>query len=134
MGAGIDMTPSIPARGRRSLSRMRVRTTTSIALLCAACASSRGEDPLPASPAAVARTVRTHEPRPAEETAESTKACEGGDLPLCHAAALDAYYAPQSPESDARARALFQQACDGGYAPSCNGLGVLYDAGRGVPK
>lgn len=53
---------------------------------------------------------------------------------MCHAAALDAYYAPPSPETDARARALFDRACQGGYAPSCNGLGVLYEAGRGVPK
>ena len=77
-------------------------------------------------------TVRTHESRPPAETAVSTTACEGGDLRACHAAALDAYYAPPTPESDARAVALFQRACDAGYAPSCNGLGTMHDQGRGV--
>jgi TPR repeat protein len=72
--------------------------------------------------------------RPAGETAASTTACEGGDFPACHAAALDAYYAPSSPDSDTRARVMFERGCYGGYAPSCNGLGTLHDQGRGVPK
>ena len=80
------------------------------------------------------REYRSHEPRPADETAETTRDCAGGELAACHGAALDAYYSPPSPETDARARTLFQKACDGGFAPSCNGLGVLYGAGRGVPK
>ncbi len=79
-------------------------------------------------------TTRTHESRPADETAVSVTACDHGDLPACHAAALDAYYAPPSPVSDARARDLFERACTAGYAPSCNGLGTLHDQGRGVPE
>lgn len=103
-----------------------------------ACAGSRGDAPELAppvsSPTVAPRTVRTHESRPPEETAESTQACLGGTLTGCHAAALDAYYAKASPDTDARALALFQKACDQGYAPSCNGLGVLYAEGRGVGK
>jgi len=98
-------------------------------LSVAACAGPQSEEI-----ATTPTTVRTHESRPPEETAVSTSACDNGDLPACHAAALDAYYAPPSPESDARAKALFQRACDAGYAPSCNGLGTLYDQGRGVPE
>ncbi|CAN5741559.1 hypothetical protein BH11MYX3_BH11MYX3_05670 [soil metagenome] len=79
-------------------------------------------------------TTRTHESRPPEETARSMTACDQGDLPACHAAALDAYYAPASPDSDARARTLFERACEAGYAPSCNGLGTLRDQGRGMPR
>lgn len=52
----------------------------------------------------------------------------------CHAAALDAYYRPPSPETDRDALHYFRRACDAGYAPSCNGLGVLYSQGRGVPQ
>src|SRR5436309_2704904 len=50
-------------------------------------------------------TVTTHESRSPQETAASTQACAGGALTDCHAAALDAYYAPPSPKSDARALA-----------------------------
>ncbi len=102
------------------------------AVLVTACATSTSEGP-DTIPVAT-HTVRTHESRPAEQTAESTTACDRGDLPACHAAALDAYYAPPSPDSDTRAHALFQRGCDGGYAASCNGLGTLHDQGRGVPK
>jgi TPR repeat protein len=52
----------------------------------------------------------------------------------CHAAALDHYYSPASPEHDAAAVSFFKKGCDGGYAPSCNGLGVMYAEGRGVSK
>jgi TPR repeat protein len=34
----------------------------------------------------------------------------------------------------ARAAALFEQACDGGFAAGCNNLGRMYEAGEGVPK
>lgn len=98
-------------------------------LLFAACGCAGVQGDPPAT-----YTTRTHESRPPEETAESVSACDSGDLPACHAAALDAYYAPPSPDSDARARALFERACTAGYAPSCNGLGTLHDQGRGVPQ
>lgn len=103
---------------------MRIYLAT---IVLAACAASQSEPP-------ATHTTRTHESRPPEETAVSTTACDRGDLPACHAAALDAYYAPSSPESDARARALFERACEAGYAASCNGLGTLHDQGRGVPQ
>ena len=99
-------------------------------LFAAACVSQTDSIESPAT----THTTRTHESRPPEETAASTTACDGGDLPACHAAALDAYYAPPSPDSDARARVLFERACEAGYAPSCNGLGTLHDQGRGVPQ
>jgi TPR repeat protein len=106
---------------------MRVLTAV---LLFAACAGSQIDTP--ESP--TGHTTRTHESRPPDETAASTAACDQGDLPACHAAALDAYYAPPSPDSDTRARELFERGCQGGYAPSCNGLGTLHDQGRGVPQ
>ena len=101
-------------------------TRCAVLLLLGACATA------PDAPATT-HTTRTHESRPAEETAISTTACDRGDLPACHAAALDAYYAAPSPDSDTRARTLFERACEAGYAPSCNGLGTLHDQGRGVP-
>ncbi len=104
-----------------------MRQSAILALVVAACATTQNE---PVEP----HTTRTHESRPADQTAVSTTACERGDLPACHAAALDAYYAQPSPDSDERARALFERACTGGYAPSCNGLGTLHDQGRGVPQ
>lgn len=78
--------------------------------------------------------VRTHAPSPPAEAAEHLDGCDKGDLAACHAAALDAYYRPRSPTTDRAAFDLFQKACDGGYAPSCNGLGVLHGEGRGVIK
>ena len=101
-----------------------------LAVFATACAGSQSEAPEPPT----THTYRTHASRPADQTAASTTACEGGDFPACHAAALDAYYAPPSPDSDERALDLFQRGCDGGYAASCNGLGTLYNQGRGVPK
>lgn len=62
------------------------------------------------------------------------ESCNAGTIASCHAAALDAYYSPPSPDNDARAVALFKKACDAGYAPSCNGLGVLHREGRGVKE
>ena len=79
-------------------------------------------------------TVVTHTPSAPPSARDHAARCDAGDLVACHAAALDAYYAPSSPESDARALALFRKACDGGYAPSCNGVGVLQREGRGVPR
>jgi TPR repeat protein len=102
-----------------------------LAVFLAACAASQTEAP---EPATTTHTYRTHESRPPAQTAASTTACDGGDFVACHAAALDAYYAPSTPDSDTRARVLFERGCDGGYAPSCNGLGTLHDQGRGVPQ
>jgi len=124
---------------------MRRAHVAMVALLWTACATSRSErpelrpaaaapDPAPAATTAPAEVFRTHASRPTAKTANSTRACDRGDLVACHAAALDAYYAPPTPETDARARDLFDRACEGGYAPSCNGLGVLYEAGRGVAE
>lgn len=76
--------------------------------------------------------VRTHEPSAPAEVARHRRECQAGDLPACHAAALDAYYSPSSPSTDRDAFELFKKACDAGYAPSCNGLGVLYAQGRGI--
>lgn len=81
-----------------------------------------------------ASEVRTHEPSAPAEAARHQKECRAGDLPACHAAALDAYYSPSSPSTDRDAFELFKRACDAGYAPSCNGLGVLYAEGRGIGK
>ena len=121
----------------RALRSLTLAAFTACSFAGLSCASTRGEsaEPLPGPPGPIApRLTRTHEPRLPEETAASTSGCSVGDLAMCHAAALDAYYAPSSPETDARARVLFEQACQGGYAPSCNGLGVLYEEGRGVAK
>ena len=78
--------------------------------------------------------VRTHEPSAAPEAAHHRNACDQGEPSQCHAAALDAYYKPRSPETDRAALQLFKKACDAGYAPSCNGLGVLFAEGRGVAQ
>jgi len=113
------------------------RVAIASVLFCAACVASRAdvqEPPTVPTVVGVASETYLHQPRPADQTAESTRDCAGGKLVACHGAALDAYYSPPSPETDARALALFQKACDGGYAASCNGLGVLYGAGRGVEK
>lgn len=105
---------------------------SALAILGSACAISQTETPEPRTSSS--HTYTTHQSRPPEETAVSTTACERGDLPACHAAALDAYYAPPSPDSDTRARVMFERGCTGGYAPSCNGLGTLHDQGRGVSQ
>ena len=111
---------------------MTSRSSAVLAVLLAACAASHSEAPEPR--VAETHTTRTHESRPPDKTAASTTECERGDVRACHAAALDAYYAPPSPDSDTRARVMFERGCNGGYAPSCNGLGTLHDQGRGVPK
>jgi TPR repeat protein len=76
----------------------------------------------------------THTPGDPEEQAAHEKDCNAGKMAGCHAAALDHYYSPASPEHDTAAVAFFRKGCDGGYAPSCNGLGVMYAEGRGVTK
>jgi hypothetical protein len=78
--------------------------------------------------------VRTHESSPPKRAAENRLRCDEGEMAGCHAAALDAYYAPPSPESDAAAARYFHKGCEGGYAPACNGLGLLHKEGRGVPQ
>jgi TPR repeat protein len=78
--------------------------------------------------------TRTHEPSPEPRAKQHREGCARGDLSACHAAALDAYYSPSSPETDRRAFDYFKKACDGGYAASCNGLGLLHHEGRGVTQ
>jgi TPR repeat protein len=80
------------------------------------------------------REYRTHEPSPPDEATEHRKDCEGGGAQACHAAALDQYYSPPGPQTDRLAFEYFDRACKAGYAPSCNGLGVLYATGRGVQQ
>jgi TPR repeat protein len=99
---------------------------------CVATAAPQDETRVPMSPEGM--TVTTHRSRPPEATAGSTDACTAGNPEACHAAALDAYFTRPDQESDGRALMLFQRGCDAGYAPSCNGLGVLYEEGRGVTK
>ncbi len=84
--------------------------------------------------APAARVVRTHESSLPDEAADNRARCARGELEGCHAAALDAYYAPESAVTNRDTYDYFKRACDAGYAPSCNGLGVLYAQGRGVPK
>lgn len=79
-------------------------------------------------------TVRTHEPSPAPEAERHRQGCAEGAPAACHAAALDAYYKPSDPVTDREALHYFKRACDTGYAPSCNGLGVLFAEGRGIAK
>ncbi len=78
--------------------------------------------------------VRIHQPSEPKRAEENRQRCASGNLAGCHAAALDAYYSPRGPDTDRDAAEFFKKACDGGYAPSCNGLGVLYQDGRGVKK
>lgn len=74
----------------------------------------------------------THTPSPEPEASENRARCAKGEPAGCHAAALDAYYSPPSKVTDRDAREYFQKGCDAGYAPSCNGLGLLHHEGRGV--
>lgn len=78
--------------------------------------------------------VRTHEPSPAPEAERHRQGCAEGAPAACHAAGLDAYYKPSDPVTDREALHYFKRACDAGYAPSCNGLGVLFAEGRGTAK
>lgn len=78
--------------------------------------------------------VRTHEPSAPAEAARHREGCARSVPAMCHAAALDAYNAPSSPETDEAAFDLFTRGCALGYAPSCNGVGVLYAQGRGTAK
>ena len=82
------------------------------------------------------REYRTHihEPSPPDEAAKNRSECDKGNRVACHAAALDQYYSPPGPDTDRRAFEYFEKACNAGYAPSCNGLGVLYATGRGVAQ
>lgn len=110
-------------------SSLRSRAGLLACALLVACA----EKPVLVSQRAQSRTVRTHEPSEPAEAAGHREACQRGDAAACHAAALDAYYAPSSPVTDRDALLFFQRACDAGYAPSCNGLGLLFAEGRGTP-
>ncbi len=101
--------------------------------LLAACASAK-ESTGETVTAHGTSTTTTHTPGTADEQATHDRGCSAGDLPACHAAALDRYYAPPSAESDGESLRLFRKACDGGYSASCNGVGVMYAEGRGVPK
>lgn len=98
---------------------------------------SRTSGPAPsASPLTEERAgeARSHEPSAPTEAARHRTACESGDFVACHAAALNDYHSPPSPDADRRAFEYFERACRGGYAPSCNGLGVMYATGRGVAQ
>lgn len=108
------------------------RVTVSLLLFASACASTTATPN--GDPMGNTTTTHTHAPRASAQTAASLEACNGGAIEGCHAAALDAYYSPPSPDTNSRALALFRKACDEGYAPSCNGLGVLYQEGRGVAQ
>lgn len=94
----------------------------------------------PAAPVTIASaspnedSYTTHTPSPPKRAAADRARCDAGDMAGCHAAALDAFYRPSSPETDAATADYFRRGCDGGYAPSCNGLGLLHAEGRGVPK
>jgi TPR repeat protein len=79
-------------------------------------------------------TVRTHTPSSDDDAARHRQGCQQGEAAACHAAALDAFYRPSAPATDRAAFEFFKKACAAGYAPSCNGLGVLYAQGRGVAK
>lgn len=79
-------------------------------------------------------SVQTHQPSAPADAARHRATCETGDAAACHAAALDSYYAPTSPSTDRDALRFFQRACNAGYAPSCNGLGVLFAEGRGSAR
>ena len=92
----------------------------------------RGTSDLPTKRRSFA--VRSHEPSFAPEAEHHREACEKGEPSQCHAAALDAYYRPSGPGTDRAAFQLFKKACDAGYAPSCNGLGVLFAQGRGTEQ
>jgi hypothetical protein len=73
--------------------------------------------------------------RDAAEIAARDDRCRDDDLASCHALGL-ALMTPRDKESDnnRRAFAAFEKGCLGGYAPSCNGLGVMYARGMGVPS
>jgi TPR repeat protein len=79
-------------------------------------------------------TVTTHTPSVPEDAAKHETDCAAGDKIACHAAALDHFYSAPDPSNDRAAVDRFRKACDLGYAPSCNGLGVMYAEGRGVVK
>lgn len=88
----------------------------------------------PAAKTKQSSSVQTHQPSAPTDAARHRAACETGDAAACHAAALDSYYAPPSPSTDSDALRFFQRACKAGYAPSCNGLGVLFAEGRGTAR
>lgn len=73
-----------------------------------------------------------------QDSAKVTEAgarCDGGDFAGCHALGLALMTpADKEGENNPRAAAAFEKACKGGYAPSCNGLGVMYAQGMGVGR
>ncbi|MCX4240945.1 tetratricopeptide repeat protein [Paraliomyxa miuraensis] len=75
----------------------------------------------------------THRPSPEPMATQHREGCQRGEPAACHAEALDAYYAIPSPDNDRLAYSRFTMACDAGYAPSCNGLGVMIMQGRAGP-
>lgn len=66
---------------------------------------------------------------------EASRQCDAGKMSGCHALGL-ALMTPGSPDSpnNVRAAAAFETGCTGGYAAACNGLGVMYAQGLGVPR
>jgi TPR repeat protein len=64
-----------------------------------------------------------------------TEECEGGKAESCYA--LAEHYSSEGKGEDPdgrRAAALFDKACEGGYAQGCHNVGVLYQRGEGVDK
>ncbi|CAN5545216.1 hypothetical protein BH09MYX1_BH09MYX1_16310 [soil metagenome] len=115
----------------------------SIAIVASGCASKSDAAPAESADLGTISThghgsgthdTTTHTPSDPEDQAAHEKDCAAGTMSGCHAAALDHYYSPATPEHDAAALRFFTRGCDGGYAASCNGLGVLYGEGRGVAK
>ena len=104
-----------------------------VVVLAAGCASGGEAVSAPDTVATRTTTVRIHEPSAPEDAAKHEAECAAGNAVACHAAALDHYYAP-SPDNDAIALERFRTACAAGYAPSCNGVGAMYAAGRAVGK
>jgi TPR repeat protein len=78
----------------------------------------------------------SHTPLDAPDAQRAEEECDRGELTGCHALALHYFYRGEEPEAgpsdNTEAARIFKKACDGGYAPSCNGLGVMYAQGRGV--
>ncbi|MEM9193086.1 MAG: tetratricopeptide repeat protein [Myxococcota bacterium] len=103
---------------------------------CIASTDGPAEEPLLDEPSTLTgsggEAFTTHQTSGPEARAHARDRCDAGELSACHRAGLDAYHL-ETPDDDREAVAYFRQACGAGYVPSCNGLGAMYEAGRGVP-
>jgi uncharacterized protein len=71
----------------------------------------------------------------ANDSAECTARCLAGEAQSCGTLGIMYENGTNNLGKDeARAAALYGQACSGGYTPSCAKLGFLYQMGRGVNK